>query len=289
MHGKEQRVLALDPCAALFPFAQAGAMRPAAFATLRAVPPTLVDDVAQAALDLKDSGYMRASLELSGIVIVGSGSFNPAIFQPHWLERKDLISSNAAQSALSELVVTPDLTAFTADWLSVQVGLQQLVFATVDEGRDVDLRDVGRGVLSLLPETPVDAVGVNADAHFRVESEAQWHALGDTLAPKKLWESVFGASDNDWRHREDGGFVGLRTMTVETHRTEPLGYVRIEVAPSLRVLPHGVYVGINTHFQLTEASGDRSNGYEAARALGQHWDATRALERQLVARLMEEF
>jgi hypothetical protein len=70
---------------------------------------------------------------------------------------------------------------FAADWLSVQVSLNQAVLSTVEEGREFDLRDLVKNVFDLLPETPVDAVGLNADAHFRVGSEEEWHAIGDRL------------------------------------------------------------------------------------------------------------
>ncbi len=229
---------------------------------------------------------MAFEAELSGVSIVGAGNFNPAIFQPQWLEAKGIISSTAAKNAQDGLVVTPDLTAFTADWLTVQVGLQQLVIATVDEGRDVDVRDVAQGILSLLPETPMDAFGVNADAHFRIEDEAEWHALGDRLAPKELWEPIFASSGVDWKTRKDGQSVGLRTMTVETHREEPKGYVRLEVGPSVRVTPQGIYIGINTHFQLTTDQEQRANAFEAARVLGAHWEDTRMLEQHLVGKVM---
>lgn len=236
---------------------------------------------------MEDSPKMASEPDLSGVSIVGAGNFNPAIFQPHWLEAKHLISPTAAASAAEELVITPDLTAFRADWLSVQVGLQQMVFSTVDEGRDLDLRDVVAGVWGLLPETPMDAIGINADAHYRLESEEVWHALGDRLAPKDVWEPVFNTELPAWKRRPDGHFVGLRTMTVESHRDDDAGYVRVEVGPSVRV-KHGVYVGVNSHFQLTQSSESRGNAVEASSILATHWQETRQLEHALIASLMAQ-
>jgi hypothetical protein len=129
---------------------------------------------------------MPPTIELSGVSIVGAGSFNPAIFQPRWLAAKELVPDGLAEHAETQLVVTPQLTAFTSDWLSLQVTDEQAVFSTVHEGREVDLRDFARGVLEVLPETPVDALGINADAHFKVESEDAWHALGDQWLPKSF-------------------------------------------------------------------------------------------------------
>jgi hypothetical protein len=227
--------------------------------------------------------------ELSGVTIVGAGSFNPAIVHPSWLVEKGLLPENLAEHAMAlgkerSMVVSPQLTAFVADWLSVQVTQQQLVVATVDEGRELDLRDIAKGLFDLLPETPVDGLGINADFHFRTADEAAWHAFGDEFLPKDFWEPLF--EPGEWKARPDGKRVGMRVMTVEIHRDDPNlpGHVRIELAPSVRTGPYGVYVGINAHFQLSQP-GNRGNAARAARVLAAQWESTRALESHLVSTL----
>ncbi|MEA2390213.1 MAG: hypothetical protein QOK31_322 [Solirubrobacteraceae bacterium] len=116
---------------------------------------------------------------------MANGSFNPAIFHPRWLADKELIAGNAADDALEKTVVSPQMATFTADWLSVQVTVQQAVFATVEEGRELELRDLALGVFDVLPETPIGALGINGDVHFRVQSEEAWHALGDKFLPRE--------------------------------------------------------------------------------------------------------
>ena len=233
-----------------------------------------------------------AVAELSGVSIVGLGSFNPAIIHPLWLAEKKLIPENVAEHAMQpsdtqQVIITPQVAVFVADWLSVQVTQQQAVFSTLDLGRELDLRDFARGVFELLPETPVAAVGINTDTHFRVESENAWHSFGDRFLPKAFWEPLF--AEGEWRKRPDGQRVGMRVMTVEVHRDEKdyPGWVRIEIAPSVRVLPFGVFTGINAHFQLP-AKGRRPTADDAARVLRERWDTTRVLEAKLVASLAKE-
>lgn len=237
-------------------------------------------------LGLEYTRDVARTVELGGINVVGVGAFNPAIFHPTWLAEKDLLPNTVASAATEhdQFAFTRELSAFTADWLIVQVTLEQAIFATVEEGRELDLRDLARGVFDLLPETPIDAVGINSDAHFRVEDEAAWHAVGDQFLPKDFWQPMF--EDDRWRRREDGATVGLRTMTVEAHRDDVRGYVRMEVGPSVRVMPFGVYVGTNAHFQLSE-EGSRGNGYVAARTVDEHWEDTRELERELLDRFLQ--
>ncbi len=145
--------------------------------------------------------------ELSEVQIVLVGSFNPAIVHPRWLADKEIIPQNLAEDALraeqaQPLIVTPQLSIFAADWLYVRITQAQAVVSTVDAGRDLDLRDVVRGILEALPETPVDALGLNAKQHFRTESDEAWHAFGDKFLPKNFWEPLF--EGNIWKPRSDG-------------------------------------------------------------------------------------
>ncbi len=113
--------------------------------------------------------------ELAGVSVVGAGAFNPAIIHPKWLAEKGLLDPSAADGAVrpdagSPFLVSPQMAAFRAGWLWVQVTQQQAVFSTVYEGRESDLRDLAKGVFDLLPETPVHGLGINADIHVRLPS-----------------------------------------------------------------------------------------------------------------------
>lgn len=228
---------------------------------------------------------MTPPIELAGISVVAAGAFNPAIFHPWWFADKELMPRNAVEEALAkEFVALRNLATFTADWLSVQVTPEQAALSTVEEGREFELRDLARNVLDLLPETPVNAVGINTDAHFRVESEEAWHAIGDRFLPKDFWQPLFEA--DEWRRRDNGLSVGMRSMTVEAWREDIHAFVRTEVAPSVRITPNGVYMGVNAHFQLT-LDDERGNGYKAARIVEEHWETTRSLERELITRILE--
>ena len=230
--------------------------------------------------------------ELTGITIVGNGTFNPAIVHPLWLAQKGLIPLDAAEYATQpiegrQMVVSPQIASFVADWLVVQITQLQAIVSTVDQGREKDLRDFAIGLFRLLPETPVDAIGINSDSHIRTESVEKWHALGDRFVPKEFWESLF--TGGDWKPRPDGKLVGMRVMAVEVAREDQSapGHVRIELAPSLRIAPPGVYLGVNSHFTLTDGAR-RANAEDAARVLAKHWVSTRELELRLLQAVLEE-
>jgi hypothetical protein len=234
-----------------------------------------------------------AAVEVSALSVVGVGAFNPAIIHPEWLLAKELVPQATAEHAMrsgadGQLVVSSQLSAFTADWLAVQVTQEQFTLSTVEEGRELDLRDIAMAIFDLLPETPVDALGINMAWHVRSDSDEKWHSFGDRVLPKDVWRPVF--EGGNWRTRTDGEAVGLRTVTVEASRAEDprrAGFVRLEVAPSNRVSP-GIFAAINGHFQLTLPEKQRGSGYEAARTLEEEWEETRALQENMLSRVFEQ-
>jgi len=225
--------------------------------------------------------------ELSGASIVFNGSFNPASLNPTWLADQNLITQESAEYALSPdnpkpLTIIPQLTAFSTDWLSAQINPAQAIIFTDDEAREVELRDFGVGLLSLLPETPVDAMGINFNAHFRIESEEKWHAIGDRFLPKAPWEGVF--PEGPWRVRDGGFRVGLRTVTAEVNRDEsgPPGAVRMEVAPSLVIEPLGLFCAVNCHFELPRVAGKRANALDFSEILEREWPLAKSMSFEMM-------
>jgi hypothetical protein len=182
--------------------------------------------------------------------------------------------------------VMPQLAAFTGGWLSVQVTNEQAVFSTVEEARALELRDLAKNVFELLPHTPINALGINTDSHFRVPSEDAWHEIGDIFLPKEEWEPLFSLEGQEWLTRTGDRVVGMRSMIVEAWRPNRRDYVRVEVAPSVRITPNGVFLGINSHFQLSHGE-ERGTGLGAAQVVAEQWDGARAFEEVLRTRILE--
>jgi hypothetical protein len=232
-----------------------------------------------------------ATPEIAGIHIVLNGSFNPAVFHPRWLADHSLLSPEAADYAIEgglerQFIVSPPITVFVADWLTVNVRQEQLTVTTADEAREPDLKTFASGLMMLLPETPIDAMGMNYSAHFRAQTADSWNDFGDKFLPKELWEGVI--PEGPWVKRPDGQRVGLRSMMVEVARdeTRPGGILRIEVGPSVHVLPYGVYVSLNDHFQVAKAEGIRGSAGEYGQILDQQWSKVRETQSEIVDRMI---
>src|SRR5882762_5070374 len=99
------------------------------------------------------------------------------------------------------------------------------------------MRDLIVGTFNLLQHTPLHKLGINIDMHFRMDSEASWHAFGHRLAPKDLWQDTLKNP-------------GMRSLTMEGQRPDAFrGYIRVQVEPSIKIHP-GVYVRVNDHYEI---------------------------------------
>jgi hypothetical protein len=113
------------------------------------------------------------------------------------------------------------------------------------------------GIFTILPHTPVTAVGLNRNFHYKIPSKEAWHAIGNLLAPKKHWDPIM---ENP----------GLRAMIINGRRRGDAGgnlHVRIE--PSSK-LEHGIFVEINEEFR--RASESRDTDWVPG-CLVEHWES----------------
>lgn len=127
--------------------------------------------------------------DYEGATIVLLGTFNPAIFQPAWLGASKIIRQEEADSATITMV-NPKLTAFSADWLNLQVIAERFQALTLNSAHYQALRDVVISIFGVLEHTPIWTLGMNRDMHFKINSEEQWHQLGHILAPKETWRPI---------------------------------------------------------------------------------------------------
>jgi hypothetical protein len=184
---------------------------------------------------------VQFSPEIDGATLVLLGSFNPAIFQPAWFKASELLSGPEADDAEVK-VIHPAIADFSTEWLQLSVTRDRFSLHTMSAAHFEQVRDLAVGVFHLLEHTPVTAMGLNRDMHFRIESEERWHALGDRLAPKDIWfEKLRGVGDRDK--------PGLRSMTMEGRPSGDAKCVmNVTVEPSVKIRP-GLYVGCNRHYK----------------------------------------
>ena len=213
---------------------------------------------------------MRLEPEISGVAVVLLGDFNPAIFTPAWFAMHGLLSRAAADSADLQ-VAHPQVTVFSTDWLRLQVTTDRFMADTV-QAPHVRVRDlVVRVFKEHLHHTPVNAMGVNRNVHFRVGSSAERDRIGRALAPIAPW--------GHWRQELglDGEHGGMTSLTMSQLRPgdRPLGgRVQVKVEPSNRIGDgrFGVYVQVNDHYAV--AGGTADGGAQLMGFLQDRFDAS---------------
>ncbi len=203
----------------------------------------------------------KPTLELDAISIVLLGSFNPLIFQPAWFAAEGLVPSEEIDSDhVTVEMIHPQVCAFSTEWFTIEVTPDRLVaFTSNAEFRD-PLYDLVLSTFRLLRFTPIGAMGLNTDQHYRVPSEDAWHAVGHHFAPAENWTSVLAKP-------------GMRSLTMEGVRPDKhLGHVRVKVEPSVRIHP-GVFIEVNEHFVAPDPETTKGGEHIMA-ILEQVWPST---------------
>lgn len=172
-----------------------------------------------------------------GVSVVFRGSFNPAILSPGWLLAQALISDQEHDASQPEAIV-PDLSIFSAAGLRFEVTSDSLKIETENQREFERTADIAISILTILPHTPVNMVGINHFFHAALSSPDSWHRLGDRLVPKEDWSLL--------------RLPGTRRVGIQAIRPDSYGgSINIDVQPSARV-PQAIFVSQNDHFVLRE-------------------------------------
>lgn len=213
---------------------------------------------------------MAHTVEIFGSSIVVVGSFNPTIFSPEWLERNGLIGGEDAEVARGSqnMVVSRHVAAFSTEWFSLQVVENQ--FSLTSSGAlSPAFKDLSEGILTLVPHTPVTALGLNFMGHYKMSSEADYHKVGDTLVPKGIWTGLIGTLTPGTADVT----VKLQAAKRGEEQTTP-DEIKIQVQPSARV-KYGVFLSLNDHRAAFAASDPKkANAHAAARIVADDWEVT---------------
>jgi len=202
---------------------------------------------------------MAAQLDNQMVTVVLRGTFIPPLFQPAWLASHGLIRAQESDAANVE-IISPQAAIFTAEWLQLSVISNRLHVATTQESFYEPLRDLVVGILKILNETPLRAMGINRSFHYRLASEDAWHKIGNELAPKDMWKAHIDKP-------------GMRSLVMEGARTDGReGYIQVKVEPEpADKIKFGVHVELNDHYQFQPTEPNPMNIKQATGILSECW------------------
>lgn len=202
---------------------------------------------------------LNISPEISGASIVLRGNFNPQIFSPSWFEKVGIFSADQTK-ACDKVVVHDEITAFALDWITINVQKNQFSastsFAPTSQISDFVVRTFGE----FLIHTPVNAMGINRQAHFRVGSEEVRNTIGKILAPHEPW-GEWGQKIEGGPGVERGGMLSLTMVQNKLeHRDNGKIMVKIEPSRKLENADDGIFMEVNDHYAVADA--EKSIGCE---------------------------
>ena len=192
--------------------------------------------------------------------IVLLGGFDPRRFHPLWLRELGLLGAEEAKGAELKAMV-PELTEWSTDWLVFQAIDNRLSVQAKTGAAAANLRDLALGILEVLDQTIVSALGINRAMHWDVGGIENWHKVGDVLAPKALWQPHMARRP------------GMRSLQIEdTPRADGLaGRVLVTVQPSSR-LAHGIFVDVNNELRPPHGPDDPVPTPWAAKSIEDNWE-----------------
>lgn len=193
---------------------------------------------------------MEPTLEIFGMQINVLGSFNPPVITPAWLSANKLLGEEDEKFAWESesLVITPEISRFETEWFSIQIIKQQLVLNSKGPVAP-NLKDLIVGIFTLLGHTPISALGINSLAHYKIYSVAEFHKIGDVLAPKSIWNSMYPETENQ--------SVGLTQISIQVSPFNRADVMKsngkaknISLSRSDKI-PHSIYFTFNDHYPIS--------------------------------------
>lgn len=177
-------------------------------------------------------------LKIETLSIVFVGDFNPVIFQPFWLANKNLIGEVEATKAEVDIVHN-QIVKFELDWVSLEVTKNRCQFKSSKVPYFEALRDLAKGIFTILKETPISSFGINYIYDLSLLDEKRYFDFGSKLTPLSIWQDEL----NDPR------LLSLE-IKEESRIDKQKGFRRVRINPSDQKIPFGITVNINNHFDL---------------------------------------
>jgi hypothetical protein len=191
----------------------------------------------------------RHVLQVNSASVVLTGSFNPAIFQPEWFVRQNLLPAEECEKAEIK-IIAPQVCEFQTERFVIQVTTERFAVLSKPDANPAPIRDLVAGTFFTLEHTPLKALGLNRDMDFALPSEEAWHQVGDTLAPKDIWKKILQ------------GRIGMRSLLVQSEvpnfpdATQDSTRLWVRIEPSVRV-KYGLYIQTNEHFVAPKGEESR--------------------------------
>ncbi|TBW01368.1 hypothetical protein E0E52_19715 [Azotobacter chroococcum] len=207
--------------------------------------------------------YKYRRREASVVLI---GTFFPLLLTPHWFVRNRLLPSEDVDQNIGIDVIVKEFARFSLSSITIEVQENRLSIKSFEESFDFLMLDLAKGILALLPESNVTAIGLNIYHDLECLDIDFAHFLGDMLVPKDIWSSAFPESPR----------FGLINLQVQAVSPGGDSFYNFSVFPVHK--PDLVRFSLNNHFEKKADSSEvGSKGFEAVEVIESGWASTLSL------------
>lgn len=218
-------------------------------------------------------------VEEQGISIVANGAFNPAIFNPSWLCRHELISAGEEEASTIE-IIHPEISQFTVPGIKFDIQTERAALNGLAEPFIRAVEMFSQIFERLLPHTPIDNVGVNYWVHFTAKDWAQRQRFARLFVPIEPWGEFGQLLESDDKNLA-GGFSTLSMRAAFPDYGEN-GSINVHLQPSAKIGgDNGVFAAVNHHFS-------NFDGENAGGAVLRSYDSCMKYSRTLIKYLIEK-
>jgi hypothetical protein len=204
----------------------------------------------------------NAELKFKEHSIVLLGTFNPVIFNPHWLARKGLIGNELADAAQTNVNST-EVSEFILESFKILVLTDRFIASSVQEMHFDNMRDLTVGIFEYLPECPIVKIGINYHHHYAFNSEEDYIEFGHKIVPKDpLWNALMpepGVANISIQSPRQDDYVGKRVATVKVSNK----------------VQYGVEIHVNDHYDLYKVGEENSvDASRAVQVVKEQWETS---------------
>lgn len=215
---------------------------------------------------------MTRTPEIFGSSIVALGAFNPAIFSADWLEQNKLIGAADAEDIRKKpsYIVSQKVSSIESKWFVLQV-LENQFSLSSNGALSPALKDLAVSILTLTPHTPIKAVGLNFYGHYKMANAADFHKVGDVLAPKKIWDDLFPGE----RFSKGLADLTIRVWEAPERQDPETGRQQnISLQPS-NLIKQAIFISFNDHFDIRiEKDEETTTATKTVSVIDNEWELT---------------
>jgi hypothetical protein len=204
---------------------------------------------------------VNTHLEVKSLAFVMLGDFNPALIQPFWLAKKDLIRESEAQKTKVDLIHN-ELVRFDLGWAKVEVKPDRFEISTSSFPHFGPLLVLIKGIFTFLNETPIKAVGINFIYDLNLKTKTKFYEFGNVFAPLSNWDFL-----------NEARVINLEFLEKERSDKVP-GHYRIRIQSSNAISSFGVNIVITDHYEVDAIKNEKDNGI--VKLITTHWPAALA-------------